>query len=82
MRGARARALVEAIGAVLTDAIAAGGSSLRDHRQASGELGYFQHAFRVYDREGDACPRQGCGRTVRRIVQTGRSTFYCPSCQR
>ncbi len=82
VRGARARALVEAIGAVLTDAIAAGGSSLRDHRQASGELGYFQHAFRVYDREGDACPRQGCGGTVRRIVQTGRSTFYCPSCQR
>ncbi len=82
VRGARARGLVEAIGAVLTDAIAAGGSSLRDHRQASGELGYFQHAFRVYDREGEACPGQACRGTVRRIVQTGRSTFYCPSCQR
>lgn len=67
---------------VLTDAIAAGGSSLRDHRQASGELGYFQHSFRVYDREGQPCPRPGCGGTVRRIVQGGRSTFFCPTCQR
>lgn len=82
VRGARAEALVAAVGAVLTDAIAAGGSSLRDHRQTSGELGYFQHAFRVYDREGERCPTEGCRGTIRRIVQTGRSTFYCPSCQR
>jgi formamidopyrimidine-DNA glycosylase len=67
---------------VLRDAIAAGGSSLRDHRQTSGELGYFQHTFRVYDREGERCPTEGCRGTVQRIVQTGRSTFYCPSCQR
>ena len=67
------------IGEVLADAIAAGGSSLRDHRQTSGELGYFQHCFRVYDREGQPC---GCGGTVRRFVQGGRSTFYCPACQR
>lgn len=82
VRGGRAVGLVEAIGAVLTDAIAAGGSSLRDHRQTSGELGYFQHAFGVYDREGEPCPKNGCSGTIRRIVQTGRSTFYCPSCQR
>ena len=67
---------------VLTDAIAAGGSSLRDHRQASGELGYFQHSFRVYDRAGQPCLRDGCGGTIARIVQSGRSSFYCPACQR
>ncbi len=66
----------------LNDAIAAGGSSLRDYRQADGELGYFQHSFRVYDREGAACPTEGCHGTVRRIVQSGRSTFFCPKCQR
>ena len=66
----------------LTDAIAAGGSSLRDHRQASGELGYFQHSFRVYDRAGQPCLRDGCGGTIARIVQSGRSSFYCPACQR
>ena len=66
---------------VLTEAIAAGGSSLRDHRQATGELGYFQHSFRVYDREGAPCPRPGCAGTVRRIVQSGRSSFFCPTCQ-
>lgn len=66
----------------LTEAIAAGGSSLRDYRQADGELGYFQHAFKVYDREGEACVTPGCKGTVRRIVQSGRSTFYCPKCQR
>ena len=82
VRGGRAESLAAAIAAVLTDAIAAGGSSLRDHRQTSGELGYFQHAFRVYDREGEPCPKDGCRGTVRRIVQAGRSTFYCPSCQR
>jgi formamidopyrimidine-DNA glycosylase len=78
----RAEALVEAIRAVLQDAIRAGGSSLRDHRRTDGELGYFQHHFRVYDREGEPCVMPGCGGTVRRIVQGGRSTFYCPTCQR
>ncbi|MFD1794792.1 bifunctional DNA-formamidopyrimidine glycosylase/DNA-(apurinic or apyrimidinic site) lyase [Paracoccus aurantiacus] len=67
---------------VLVEAIAAGGSSLRDHRQATGELGYFQHSFRVYDREGAPCPRPGCPGTIRRIIQSGRSSFFCPSCQR
>lgn len=76
----RAVALVEAIKAVLHDAIKAGGSSLRDHRQADGSLGYFQHSFRVYDREGEPCP-DGKG-MIKRIVQTGRSTFYCPGCQK
>ena len=79
---ARLAALVPVIRRTLDDAIAAGGSSLRDYRQADGELGYFQHSFRVYDREGAPCPRDGCGGTVRRIVQSGRSTFYCPACQR
>ncbi len=68
--------------ATLNDAIAAGGSSLRDFRRADGELGYFQHSFRVYDREGEACPTAGCPGTIRRIVQSGRSTFHCPKCQR
>ncbi|TJZ92250.1 bifunctional DNA-formamidopyrimidine glycosylase/DNA-(apurinic or apyrimidinic site) lyase [Paracoccus gahaiensis] len=79
---ARLAALVGHIRDVLTDAIAAGGSSLRDHRQASGELGYFQHSFRAYDREGQPCLRAGCDGTIRRIVQSGRSSFWCPSCQR
>jgi formamidopyrimidine-DNA glycosylase len=79
---ARVVRLVPAIREVLREAIAAGGSSLRDHRQASGELGYFQHSFRVYDREGAPCPRAGCGGTVRRVVQAGRSSFFCPACQR
>jgi len=74
--------LVDAIKAVLQDAIKQGGSSLRDHRQTDGDLGYFQHHFRVYDREGEKCPTPGCGGTIRRIVQTGRSTFYCSVCQR
>ena len=68
--------------ATLGEAIAAGGSSLRDYRQADGELGYFQHSFKVYDREGHSCANQDCSGTVRRIVQSGRSTFYCPRCQR
>lgn len=76
----RAEALVEAIKAVLKDAIEAGGSSLRDHRRADGSLGDFQHNFRVYDREGEPCPH--CKGTIKRIVQQGRSTFYCPSCQK
>jgi formamidopyrimidine-DNA glycosylase len=78
----RAERLVEGIKAVLNEAIKAGGSSLRDHKRTDGELGMFQHHFRVYDREGEKCPTQGCGGTVKRIVQNGRSTFYCPSCQK
>jgi formamidopyrimidine-DNA glycosylase len=78
----RAERLVESIKAVLNDAIKAGGSSLRDHKRTDGELGMFQHHFRVYDREGEKCPTPGCGGTVKRIVQSGRSTFYCPSCQK
>src|SRR5947209_13844513 len=78
----RAAALVEGIRAVLEDAIRAGGSSLRDHRRTDGELGLFQHQFAVYDREGERCQRRGCGGTIKRIVQSGRSTFFCPVCQR
>ncbi|MCA0870622.1 bifunctional DNA-formamidopyrimidine glycosylase/DNA-(apurinic or apyrimidinic site) lyase [Seohaeicola saemankumensis] len=78
----RTAALVPIIRQVLTDAIAAGGSSLRDFRQADGELGYFQHSFDVYGRENDPCRTPGCTATIRRIVQSGRSSFYCPTCQR
>jgi len=78
----RAEALAQTIREVLLEAIAAGGSSLRDHRQTDGALGYFQHSFRVYDREDCPCPRQGCSGTVKRIVQSTRATFYCSSCQR
>ncbi|WP_224824198.1 bifunctional DNA-formamidopyrimidine glycosylase/DNA-(apurinic or apyrimidinic site) lyase [Cognatishimia sp. MH4019] len=78
----RAGALVPIIRDVLAEAIEAGGSSLRDYRQADGELGYFQHTFRVYDREGSPCVTEGCDGTVRRIVQSGRSSFYCAQCQR
>ena len=77
-----ARRLVEAIHTVLKQAIEAGGSSLRDHRQTSGELGYFQHSFQVYDREGEKCQTKGCGGIVRRFTQNGRSTFWCPKCQK
>jgi formamidopyrimidine-DNA glycosylase len=77
----RLERLVEAVRAVIADAVKAGGSSLRDYVQADGELGLFQHSFAVYDREGVPCPR-GDGGTIRRIVQSGRSTFYCPVCQR
>ena len=80
--GPRANRLVPIVRDVLSEAIEAGGSSLRDHRQADGELGYFQHTFRVYDRAGQACVKPGCGGTVARIVQSGRSTFYCGQCQR
>ncbi len=79
---AKVRGLVPIIRDVLSEAIEAGGSSLRDHRQPDGELGYFQHAFRVYDRAGEPCPTPGCSGTIRRIVQSGRSSFYCPVCQR
>ncbi|HWW49230.1 MAG TPA: bifunctional DNA-formamidopyrimidine glycosylase/DNA-(apurinic or apyrimidinic site) lyase [Xanthobacteraceae bacterium] len=78
----RAALLLDSIKAVLNEAIAAGGSSLRDHRQTSGELGYFQHSFQVYDREGEPCPTPGCGGVVKRFVQNGRSTFWCPKCQK
>lgn len=74
-------ALVVAIRDVLAEAIAAGGSTLRDFRHEDGSLGYFQHAFRVYDREGEACPTPKCRGVVRRMVQSGRSTFYCAECQ-
>jgi formamidopyrimidine-DNA glycosylase len=74
--------LVSAIHAVLNQAIKAGGSSLRDHRQTNGELGYFQHSFQVYDREGEKCQTAGCGGIVRRFTQNGRSTFWCPKCQK
>jgi formamidopyrimidine-DNA glycosylase len=79
---ARLERLVPVIREVIAEAIEAGGSSLRDHAQPSGELGYFQHSFHVYDREGEACRRCGDRHIVRRIVQSGRSTFYCPACQR
>nr|WP_316651859.1 bifunctional DNA-formamidopyrimidine glycosylase/DNA-(apurinic or apyrimidinic site) lyase [uncultured Gellertiella sp.] len=74
-------ALVEAIRAVIAEAIVAGGSSLKDHIQTDGSLGYFQHRFAVYDREGQACRTPGCQGTVERIVQSGRSTFHCVACQ-
>ena len=66
----------------IADAIAAGGSSLRDYRQADGSLGYFQHSFAAYDREHEPCRHAGCRGVIRRIVQSGRSTFFCPACQR
>jgi formamidopyrimidine-DNA glycosylase len=74
--------LTGAIRAVLTEAIAAGGSSLRDYRQADGELGYFQHAFDVYGREGAPCRKPGCDGRIARLVQSARSSFHCPRCQR
>jgi formamidopyrimidine-DNA glycosylase len=82
VRGGRADKLAAAIRRVLNEAIAAGGSSLRDYVQASGELGYFQHNFAVYHRAGQPCPGCDCGGGVRRIVQSGRSTFYCAKRQR
>ena len=78
----KAHRLAETIREVLEEALAAGGSTLRDHAQVDGTLGYFQHAFRVYDREGAACLTPGCAGTIARLVQSGRSTFYCPACQR
>ncbi len=78
----RAERLVAAIRDTLRDAIAAGGSSLRDYAQTDGSLGYFQHTFKVYYREGEPCPRADCGGTVRRSVQAGRSTYSCGKCQR
>lgn len=78
----RVASLVPAIRDTLTEAIAAGGSSLRDYRQADGDLGYFQHAFRVYGRTGQPCTTPGCTGTIVRTVQAGRSSFHCPRCQR
>jgi len=78
----RAEKLAYAIRSVIADAIEAGGSSLRDYVHADGSLGYFQHSFSVYDREGEPCRKPGCNGTIARIVQSGRSTFYCPVCQR
>ena len=78
----RAERLVESIKMVLNAAIKDGGSSLRDHRLTDGDLGMFQHSFRVYDREGEPCPTAGCRGIVKRIVQNGRSTFYCTVCQK
>jgi formamidopyrimidine-DNA glycosylase len=74
-----AEAIVAAVRAVLVDALEAGGSSLRDYRRADGELGYFQHSFAVYGREGESCPR--CGAAIVRTLQSGRSSFHCPVCQ-
>lgn len=82
VKGERADRLVEAIKRVLLRSIEDGGSTLRDHVQPGGELGYFQTRFNVYDRAGIACPTRDCGNTVRRLVQAGRSTFYCARCQR
>jgi len=77
-----AERLAAEIRVVLEEAIAAGGSTLKDYRHEDGSLGYFQHAFRVYDREGEPCPTPGCGGTISRRVQGGRSTFFCEECQR
>ena len=74
--------LVPIIRTVLEEAIEAGGSSLKDYRQTGGELGYFQHSFHVYDRESQPCTHAGCGGTIARVSQSGRSSFYCPTCQR
>ena len=74
--------LVIAIRVVLQDAINAGGSTLKDHLQTSGEMGYFQHQFRVYSREGEECMKKSCSGTIKRIIQSGRSTFFCGKCQR
>jgi formamidopyrimidine-DNA glycosylase len=78
----RLQLLVDAVRIVLAQAIEAGGSTLRDYAAADGALGYFQHSFCVYGREDEPCPREGCGGVIRRIVQGGRSTFFCPVCQR
>ncbi|HYX03982.1 MAG TPA: bifunctional DNA-formamidopyrimidine glycosylase/DNA-(apurinic or apyrimidinic site) lyase [Reyranella sp.] len=82
VQGERAERLAAAIKRVLISSIDDGGSTLRDHVQPDGELGYFQTRFNVYDRQGAVCPTPGCGKLVRRLVQSGRSTFYCAACQR
>ena len=80
VKGQKAEELVKDIRIILKKAIKAGGSTLKDYRHADGELGYFQHNFTVYDRAGQGC--QNCNKTIKRIVQGGRSTFYCPTCQK
>lgn len=80
--GVRAERLVPHIRSVILEAIEAGGSSLRDFASAEGALGYFQHRFQVYGRDGETCPTPGCHSTVKRLVQSGRSTFYCGQCQK
>ena len=82
LTSAQISTLVGHIRDVLTEAIAAGGSSLKDYRQANGELGYFQHRFKTYGREGEACLKPDCGGEIARITQSGRSSFYCPRCQK
>ncbi len=81
LTGDEAEKLVPVIRDVLGRAIRAGGSSLKDYAQIDGTLGYFQHQFRVYGRAGESCPTSGCGGEIIRIIQGGRSTFYCPACQ-
>jgi formamidopyrimidine-DNA glycosylase len=80
IRRERLDRLAAAVREVIEEAIAAGGSTISDFASASGELGYFQHRFRVYDREGKPCP--ACRKPIRRLVQSGRSSFYCGTCQR
>lgn len=80
--GKRATRLAPVIRQVLEEAVEAGGSTLKDYAQVDGELGYFQHAFQVYGREGEPCLTEGCGAPIKRLVQSGRSTFYCSACQR
>lgn len=80
--GVRAARLTPHIRDVLREAIASGGSTLKDHRQADGSLGYFQHNFAVYGREGEKCPNKDCTDTIKRITQSGRSSFFCSTCQR
>lgn len=74
--------LTDEIRQTIAEAIEAGGSTLKDHTKADGSLGYFQHRFKTYDREGEACRKEGCGGTIERITQSGRSTFFCPKCQK
>jgi len=81
MKG-KAELLAAIIRDVLMEAVQAGGSSLRDYAQTDGSLGYFQHRFRVYNREGEKCPTLSCSGTIERIIQSGRSTFYCKTCQK
>lgn len=82
IKGVKADRLVTAVRDVLEEAIRSGGSTLRNYSTTSGELGYFQHNFKVYGKEGDNCPTQSCKGVIQRITQAGRSTFYCPHCQR
>jgi len=82
LKPAETRRLAQSIKKVLEAAIEAGGSTLRDHRQTDGTLGYFQHSFTVYDREGTVCGHARCGGLILRTVQSGRSTFYCAACQK